>query len=289
MKAVRNAVIAILVIVLLMVGSSCFVVTNENEYSLIRQFGKIDHIVYDAGISMKIPFIQSVDTLPKQVLIYDLSPSDVITSDKKTMICDSFILWHITDPLKFAQTLNSSISNAEGRLDAVVYNSTKNVISSTTQEQVISGRDGGLSRSIIENIGNTLDQYGIELLSFEIKQLDLPNDNKAAVYERMMSERDNIAATYTAEGNSEAQKIRNTTDKEITILLSEAEKEAEILIAEGEAEYMKILSEAYNDESKQEFYSFVRSLDALKLSMKGNNKTVMLSPDSPIAQIFYGR
>ena len=289
MKAVRNAVIAILVIVLLMVGSSCFVVTNENEYSLIRQFGKIDHIVYDAGISMKIPFIQSVDTLPKQVLIYDLSPSDVITSDKKTMICDSFILWHITDPLKFAQTLNSSISNAEGRLDAVVYNSTKNVISSTTQEQVISGRDGALSASIIQNIGNTLDQYGIELLSFEIKQLDLPNDNKAAVYERMMSERDNIAATYTAEGNSEAQKIRNTTDKEITILLSEAEKEAEILIAEGEAEYMKILSEAYNDESKQEFYSFVRSLDAMKLSMKGNNKTVMLSPDSPIAQIFYGR
>ena len=289
MKAVRNAVIAILVIVLLMVGSSCFVVTNENEYSLIRQFGKIDHIVYDAGISMNIPFIQSVDTLPKQVLIYDLSPSDVITSDKKTMICDSFILWHITDPLKFAQTLNSSISNAEGRLDAVVYNSTKNVISSTTQEQVISGRDGALSASIIQNIGNTLDQYGIELLSFEIKQLDLPNDNKAAVYERMMSERDNIAATYTAEGNSEAQKIRNTTDKEITILLSEAEKEAEILIAEGEAEYMKILSEAYNDESKQEFYSFVRSLDALKLSMKGNNKTVMLSPDSPIAQIFYGR
>ena len=289
MKAVRNAVIAILVIVLLMVGSSCFVVTNENEYSLIRQFGKIDHIVYDAGISMKIPFIQSVDTLPKQVLIYDLSPSDVITSDKKTMICDSFILWHITDPLKFAQTLNSSISNAEGRLDAVVYNSTKNVISSTTQEQVISGRDGALSASLIQNIGNTLEQYGIELLSFEIKQLDLPNDNKAAVYERMMSERDNIAATYTAEGNSEAQKIRNTTDKEITILLSEAEKEAEILIAEGEAEYMKILSEAYNDESKQEFYSFVRSLDALKLSMKGNNKTVMLSPDSPIAQIFYGR
>lgn len=289
MKKARNITLVILLLAVVFVSSSCFVVTNENEYSLIRQFGKIDHVVSKAGVSYKIPFIQTVDTLPKQTLIYDLYPSDVITSDKKTMICDSFILWHITDPLKFAQTLNSSISNAEGRLDAVVYNSTKNVISSTTQEQVISGRDGALSASIIQNIGNTLEQYGIELLSFEIKQLDLPNDNKAAVYERMMSERDNIAATYTAEGNSEAQKIRNTTDKEITILLSEAEKEAEILIAEGEAEYMKILSEAYNDESKQEFYSFVRSLDALKLSMKGNNKTVMLSPDSPIAQIFYGR
>ena len=105
----------------------------------------------------------------------------------------------------------------------------------------------------------------------------------------MISERDNIAATYTAEGNSEAQKIRNTTDKEVTVTLSEAEKNAEILIAEGEAEYMRILSEAYADESKQDFYTFVRSLDALKASMKGNNKTVILSPDSPIAQIFYGK
>ena len=288
MKAVRNAVIAILVIVLLMVGSSCFVVTNENEYSLIRQFGKIDHIVYDAGISMKIPFIQSVDTLPKQVLIYDLSPSDVITSDKKTMICDSYILWRITDPIKFSQTLNSSIMNAESRLDAIVYNSTKNVISRTPQDEVISGRNGALSQAVIDNIGTSLDQYGIELLAFETKKLDLPSDNKAAVYERMISERDNIAATYTAEGSSEAQKIRNTTDMEITVLLSEAEKEAEILIAEGEAEYMRILSEAYNDESKQEFYSFVRSLDALEVSMKGGNKTVILTPDSPIAQIFYG-
>jgi membrane protease subunit HflC len=104
----------------------------------------------------------------------------------------------------------------------------------------------------------------------------------------MISERANIAATYTAEGGSEAQKIQNTTDKEINIMLSESEKQAEILIAEGEAEYMRILSEAYADTSRQEFYSFVRSLDALKVSMKGNNKTVILSPDSPIAQIFYG-
>ena len=273
----------------MIVGSSSIVVTQENQYSLVRQFGKIDHVVSEAGVSFKIPFIQTVDTLPKQVLLYDLSPSDVITSDKKTMICDSYVLWHITDPVKFAQTLNSSIGNAESRLDAIVYNSTKNVISSTAQDDVISGRNGGLSEAIITNIGTSLDQYGIELLDFETKKLDLPSDNKAAVYERMISERDNIAATYTAQGSSEAQKIRNTTDMEITVLLSEAEKDAEILIAEGEAEYMKILSEAYNDESKQDFYSFVRSLDALKISMQGNNKTVILSPDSPIAQIFYGK
>lgn len=289
MKIAKKIILTVVVLILVIVGSSSIVVTQENQYSLVRQFGKIDHVVSEAGVSFKIPFIQTVDTLPKQVLLYDLSPSDVITSDKKTMICDSYVLWHITDPVKFAQTLNSSIGNAESRLDAIVYNSTKNVISSTAQDDVISGRNGGLSEAIITNIGTSLDQYGIELLDFETKKLDLPSDNKAAVYERMISERDNIAATYTAQGSSEAQKIRNTTDMEITVLLSEAEKDAEILIAEGEAEYMKILSEAYNDESKQDFYSFVRSLDALKISMQGNNKTVILSPDSPIAQIFYGK
>lgn len=289
MKTVKRVTLIIILFAALIIGSSCFVVTNEDEYSLIRQFGKVDHVVDTAGVSFKVPFIQSVDTLPKKILLYDLSPSDVITSDKKTMICDSYILWHITDPLKFAQTLNSSITNAENRLDTIVYNSTKNVISSTSQDEVISGRDGELSEAIISNIGSTLDQYGIELLAFETKQLDLPSDNKAAVYERMISERDNIAATYTAEGSSEAQKIKNTTDKEVTVMLSEAEKDAEILIAEGEAEYMRILSEAYADESKQDFYSFVRSLDALKVSMAGDNKTVILSPDSPIAQIFYGK
>ena len=288
MKTFKNAALIILLLAILIIGGNSIVITYENEYSLIRQFGKVDHVVSEAGISFKIPFIQTADKLPKQTMLYDLAPSDVITSDKKTMICDSYILWRISDPLKFAQTLNSSVINAESRLDTVVYNSTKNVISSTTQDDVISGRDGKLSSAVIAHIGTTLDQYGIVLLDFETKQLDLPADNKNAVYERMISERDNIAATYTAEGNSEAQIIRNTTDKEVTIMLSDAEKDAEILIADGEAEYMRILSEAYADESKTEFYAFVRSLDALKISMQGNNKTVILSPDSPIAQIFYG-
>jgi membrane protease subunit HflC len=289
LKLGKKIALVVLAVAILILVPSSLVITYENEYSLIRQFGRVDHVIADAGISLRIPFIQSVDKLPRQTLIYDLSSSDVITSDKKTMICDSYILWRITDPLKFAQTLNSSISNAESRLDTIVYNSTKNVISSTTQDEVITGRGGTLAATIMENIGTVPAQYGIQLLTYEIKQLDLPSDNKAAVYERMISERANIAATYTAEGSSEAQIIRNTTDKEVTVLLSDARKQAEILIAEGEAEYMKILSDAYADPSRQEFYTFVRSLDALKLSMQGESKTVFLSPDSPIAKIFYGQ
>lgn len=287
MKTIKKVIIGVVLALLLIVGCSSIVITQENEYTLVRQFGRIDHVVTEAGISFKIPFIQSTTTLPKQTLLYDLATSDVITSDKKTMITDSYVLWKITDPVKFAQTLNGSIGNAESRLNTIVYNSTKNIISSLLQEDVISGRDGELSQAVLENIGDSLDQYGIELLSFETKHLDLPSDNKTAVYTRMISERDNIAATYTAEGNSEAQIIKNTTDKEVTEMLSEANKNAEILVAEGEAEYMKILSDAYADTSRTEFYSFVRSLDALKVSMTGDNKTIILSSDSPIAQIFY--
>ena len=212
----------------------------------------------------------------------------MITRDKKTMISDSYVLWKIEDPLKFAQTLNSSIESGESRINTAIYNATKNAISSMSQDEVITSRDGELSQMVMSAVNNNMKQYGISILLFETKQLDLPDDNKEAVYERMISERDNIAATYTAEGSSEAKVIRNTTDKEIAIQISEAEKQAEILKAEGEQEYMKILSQAYEQEERSEFYLFVRSLDALKNSMKGGNKTVILSEDSPIAKIFEG-
>lgn len=270
------------------VGGMSVTVTAQNEYKLIRQFGKVKRVISSPGISFKIPFIETAATLPKQTLLYDLSPSDVITRDKKTMISDSYVLWRIEDPLKFAQTLNSSIESGESRINTAVYNATKNAISSMSQDEVITSRDGELSDIVMNAVTPNMSQYGIELLEFETKQLDLPDDNKEAVYERMISERDNIAATYTAEGNSEAKVIRNTTDKEIAIKISEAQKQAEILKAEGEQEYMKILAQAYGEEDRSEFYSFVRSLEALEKSMTGGDKTIILSSDSPIAQIFEG-
>ena len=285
----KKSVLTILIgVLVLAAGAASVTVTAENEYKLIRQFGKVKRVISAPGISLKVPFLESAATLPKQTLLYDLSPSDVITRDKKTMISDSYVLWKIEDPLKFAQTLNSSIESGESRINTAIYNATKNAISSMSQDEVITSRDGELSQMVMSAVNNNMKQYGISILLFETKQLDLPDDNKEAVYERMISERDNIAATYTAEGSSEAKVIRNTTDKEIAIQISGAEKQAEILKAEGEQEYMKILSQAYEQEERSEFYSFVRSLDALKNSMKGGNKTVILSEDSPIAKIFEG-
>lgn len=312
-------VLGVLVVVAVFFLFNCMVVTRQDQFKLIRQFGRVDRVVTVPGLSFKIPFIESVDTVPKELLIYDLPASDVITSDKKTMIVDSYVLWHVTDPLKFAQTLSCSVSNAEGRIDAIVYNAAKNTISNMKQDEVIRSRDGkmtitvaevedditgndlnlseeeevieitSLTEEIMGQINHVEEQYGIEIVAVEVKKLDLPDDNKQAVYNRMISERGNIAAQYTAEGKSEAKKIENTTDKEVSIMLSDAKAKAEAIIAEGEAEYMRILSDAYSDPERTDFYSFVRALDALEESMVGDNKTVILSDDSPIAQIFNGR
>lgn len=310
----------LLILAALFVLANGMVITKQNQFKLIRQFGRVDRVVSAPGLSFKIPFVESVDTVPKELLLYDLPASDVITSDKKTMIVDSYVLWRVTDPLKFAQTLSCSVHNAEGRIDAIVYNATKNTISNMKQDEVIRSRDGKMTITVDETgselTGNDLDlsgskeevveitslteevmgqinhveeQYGIELVAVEVKKLDLPDDNKQAVYNRMISERGNIAAQYTAEGKSEAKMIENTTDKEVSIMLSDAQAKAEATIAEGEAEYMRILSGAYSDPEKTDFYSFVRALDALRESVTGDNKTIILSEDSPITQIFNGR
>lgn len=285
---VTVAVIAsVIAVFLICIGVQSFNYAKQDEYHLILRFGKIDRVIDEAGYYFKNPFIDTVTILPKQVMLYDIPESDVITSDKKTMIVDEFVLWQITDAMKFAQTLNSSIANAEYRIDTIVYNATKNVISATPQEDVISGRDGWLAEAIMEAIGDTASQYGMEILAVETKRLDLPDDNKAAVYERMISERETIAAEYTAEGQSQAQMIINETDKTVSVSISDAEAQAAVIIAEGEAEYMRILAEAYNTPEKQEFYQFLRALEAAERAMTGET-TLILDADSPLAQIFMG-
>lgn len=278
-------ILPVLVVLLFLLFNALFIV-HKDEFKVVKEFGKITRIVDQPGLYFKVPFIDSTQSIPNNMLIYDLPVSDVITKDKKTMVADSFVLWRITDAKKFIKTLDGQTQTAESRINTLVYNSMKNVISSMSQTDVISGRTGALAQAIKQNLGNVFEQYGIELIAVETKHLDLPSDNKEAVYERMISERNNIAAQYTAEGEAEAKNIRTQTDTQIEISISEANAAADKTIAEGEAEYMKILSKAYNDKEKADFYSFVRALDAAKKTMNSKNKTLILDKDSPLAQIF---
>ena len=279
-------IIVVVLLAAVLVGSSTYVV-HQNEYVTVRRFGKIIAIAQDPGLHFKTPFIDSTQSISAKVILYDIPQSDVITKDKKSMITDTYVLWKVAEPLKFVQTLNAIETRAEERIEASVYNATKNAISSMTQDEVIEARGEMLTQLITSEANSDMAGYGITIVQAQIKALDLPDDNKQAVYERMISERNNIAASYTAQGNAEAQKIQNETDKQVAIIKAQAEKDAAVLEAEGEAAYMETLSKAYDTEDKAEFYSYIRGLDALKGSLTGD-KTLVLDKNSELAKILYG-
>ncbi|MBR2473043.1 MAG: protease modulator HflC, partial [Clostridia bacterium] len=243
------------------------------------------------GLHFKVPFIDTIKVFPKATMLYDISPSEVITLDKQNMTVDSYVMWQISDPLRFYQSLGS-ISVAEQRLDAITYNAFKNLMSTLAQSDIINEEDASARNDIYSgitaNVAEATESYGISIVDVKIKRFDLPESNENAVYGRMISERNQMAEKYTADGEYEAALIRNEVDKQVNIVVSNAEAQAAVLEAEGEAEYMKMLTDAYDSEDKQEFYEFILALDALKASLANGESTVILSADSPLAQILLG-
>ena len=287
----RAFLTTVLVLVLLLALNSFFTV-RENEYACTVRFSKIIDTTDQAGLHFKIPFIDSVKYFSKATQFYDIPPSEVLTSDKQNMTVDCYILWKISDPLKFYQTLGNAYE-AEERLNALTYNELKTVMGTLAQADIINMEDGAERNAIYEGINSKVDAqartYGITVEDVKIKRFDLPQSNENAVYSRMISERNQMAEKYTADGNYEASIIRNDVDKQVNIIVSNAQAEAAKLEAEGEAEYMRLLAEAYNSQDKKEFYEFTLALDALAKSLTGNEKTVILDAESELAQILMGK
>jgi len=283
----KKWIIIAVVVLLALIGVSNSVYTvQEGEFAYITQFGALVSIRPNAGLAFKIPFIQDVNRLTKKQMIYNVNSSEVLTADKKAMIVDSYSIWKIVDVTTFIRTVNN-IGEMQKRIDASTYSVIKNLMGQLEQSEIIS--DGEASRTslnnqITEQVAASLMPYGVEILSVEVKRFDLPEDNTTAVYARMISERSQMAASYKAEGEYEAAKIRNETDKEIEITIGQAEAAAQRLRGEGEEEYMRILKELYNDPAKAEFYLFVRELEAMKKSLQGE-KTIILGSDSPLVKI----
>ncbi len=282
--------IVILVLAALLAVNSMFTV-QENEYACTVRFSKIIDTTDESGLHFKIPFVDSVKYFSKATQFYDIPPSEVLTSDKQNMTVDCYILWSISDPKLFYQTLGST-SVAEQRLDALTYNELKTVMGTLAQADIINMEDGAKRNDIYENIASDVDglakTYGIHVEDVKIKQFDLPDSNLNAVYGRMISERNQMAEKYTADGNYEASIIRNDVDKQVNIIVSDAEAEAAKLVAEGEGEYMRLLAAAYDSDDKKEFYEFTLALDALKASLNGTEKTVILDANSELARILMG-
>ncbi len=287
----RNIFLIVLILLAVLVISGSFFTVREDEYACTVRFSKIISTTGEAGLHFKVPFVDSVKYFTKATQLYDIPPSEVLTSDKQNMTVDCYILWSIDDPKLFYQRLGTT-GNAEQRLDALTYNELKTVMGTLAQADIVNMEDGAKRNDIYNSIATDVDNlartYGIRVEDVKIKQFDLPESNLNAVYNRMISERNQIAEKYTADGNYEASIIRNDVDKQVNILVSNAKAEAAKLEAEGEGEYMRMLAEAYQTKDQQEFYEFTRALDALKESLTGEEKTVILDKDSKLGQILMG-
>ncbi len=287
----KSIIIAVVLVLAAFIALNSFFTVAENEYACTVRFSKIIDTTGEAGIHFKIPFVDGVKYFSKATQLYDIPPSEVLTSDKQNMTVDCYILWAIEDPLLFYQTLGSK-AVAEQRLDALTYNELKTVMGTLAQSDIINMEDGGKRNDIYESIATDVDTlartYGIRVEDVKIKQFDLPESNLNAVYSRMISERNQMAEKYTADGNYEASIIRNNVDKQVNILVSNAKAEAAKLEAEGEQEYMRLLAEAYDTPDKKDFYEFTLALDALKASLTGSEKTVVLDANSELARILMG-
>ena len=287
----KSAVLIIVLVLAALLAVNSLFTVRENQYACTVRFSKIIDTTDQSGLHFKVPFLDSVKYFSKATQFYDIPPSEVLTSDKQNMTVDCYILWSISDPKLFYQTLGST-AVAEQRLDALTYNELKTVMGTLAQADIINMNDGAERNQIYEDISADVDSlaktYGIHVEDVKIKQFDLPESNLNAVYSRMISERNQMAEKYTADGNYEASIIRNNVDKQVDIIVSNAEAEAAKLEAEGEAEYMRMLAAAYDSKDKQEFYEFTLALDALKSSLNGDQKTVILDGSSELARILMG-
>lgn len=276
------------VVVGVLLFSSLFVV-KEGEYKVVLKFGEAVRIIKEPGLNFRIPLIEEVRMLPKYQMTYNSNPTLILTRDKKPIYVDNYTVWRIVDPQKFLQTAQT-MASGEKRIDEAVYNTVRRKLSENDYGNIISEDTarGNINDEITKDVATALerDNYGIEIIDVRIKRTDLPDENKQSVYNRMISDRQSIAASYLSEGDEESRKIMARADREVTEMLAQAEADAKKIVAEGEQEAARIYNQAYGKDP--EFYTLYRTLESYLTTLRGE-PVIMLPIDSPYTQILLGK
>jgi membrane protease subunit HflC len=274
----QNLLVALIAVVVLLflLGASPFFIVDVTQTAIVVQLGKPVRNVTEAGLYLKMPFIQEVTYFDKRLLDYDSSAQDVITQDKKTILIDNFAKWRIVDPLKVYQAFQSQ-RGALQRLHDIIYSELRVELGRHDLSEIVSKTRAEIMKVVTERSNEKASAYGIEIQDVRIKRADLPEQNEKAVFARMQAERERQAKQYRAEGAEEAQKIRSEAEKDREIILAEAYREAEELRGEGDAKAFKIYADAYKQDPR--FFEFTRSMEAYKKTFN-DKSTVVVSPDS---------
>lgn len=272
-----SALVAV-VVALLLLNMSIFTV-NPAQWALMFRFGKIVDTTLAPGIHFKTPLINKVLRFDRRVLTLDSPAERFLTVQKKNLLVDYFAKWRIVDPVKFYRATGGSEDVARARLGEIVKNEMRNQFGSRTVQQVVTGERTELMQALRTDANKAAGEFGVAIVDVRIKRINLPQEVSSAVFDRMRSERAQVAKRYRAEGGQLAAQIRAKADKERTIILADAQKQAQQIRGEGDAKAAAIYAAAYNKDP--EFYAFYRSLRAYREGLNGKHSVLVLSPDSP--------
>lgn len=283
MNRTNGFLAAVAALLAVIVAFSSIYTVGMTEQALLLQFGAPQAVVTEPGLHTKLPFVQEVVYLPKQLLNLDAPPEEVIAADKKRMVVDAFARYLISDPLRFYQALTNE-DIAALRLTPILSSNVRRVLGSQSFAAVLSAKRAVLMRDIRDNVNQDASGFGIRVVDVRIRRADLPAQNSEAIYRRMQKEREREAAEFRAEGQETKQRIMARADREVTVLTAEATRESEILRGQGDAEKTRILGDAYGQDP--EFFAFYRSMQAYRDALPGDNTTMVLSPNSDFFRYF---
>ncbi len=278
--AIGAGVVAI--IAAIAVYLSAFTVSMTQQ-AIVLQFGDPRAVITEPGLHWKLPVVQNVIYIDKRILNLNAPPEEIIAKDRKRLVVDAFARYKIVDSLRFYQSVGDP-RNSTDRLKPNFVSSLRNVLGDHTLEELVRDNRAGLMKKIQASFNEAAKQFGIEVVDVRIRRADLPEQNSQAIYQRMQTEREREAAEIRAQGNEEAQRIRSRADREVTVLIAEAERDGQIARGEGDARRNEIYAEAYSKDP--EFFAFYRSMQAYRESMKGDNTTMVVTPDSEFFRYF---
>jgi membrane protease subunit HflC len=264
------------IVILFVIYTTLFTV-HQTEIALVLQFGKPIRVIDHPGLQAKWPLVQNVVIYDRRILDLEPPPEEVIASDQKRLVVDTYARFKITDPLQFYQSAGTEVA-VDTRLAATVSASLRRVIGNVELQAVISAQRANIMRQIRDDVNAQMKSFGIDVVDVRLRRADLPEGNTQAIYERMKAERQREAAQYRAQGAQQAQQIRADADRQRVEILADAQKQAQILRGQGDAESINIYADAYGKDVN--FFSFYRSLDAYRNSLTGQGTTLVLSPDS---------
>lgn len=270
-----------LVGVLFVILSSVFIV-DEREKALVLQFGQIKSVKEEPGLAFKIPLIQEVVKYDDRILALDTVPTEVTPSDDRRLVVDAFARYRISDVTQFRQAVGiGGLRTAEERLEGILNPVIREVLGSdgVTSNTILSADRASLMQRITVQARAKALPLGLEVVDVRLKQTNLPEQNLDATFNRMRAEREREAADEIARGEEAALRVRAQADRTVVELVSEAQKTADVVRGEADARRNAIFAEAYGADA--EFFEFRRSLDAYEKSIKGDNSTLVINPDSP--------